>query len=486
MMMAYMYMKKRIGGNMKKIGMYTKGLFHTLVLVTALLMVSQIVQADPHSGQSSKVAIIGSPGVINGGTFPTSGAVGELGDFTFTNLAPGSVNTANLAAFDTVLLNVASSQMGCNVNTLTAAAKADLVTFVNNGGKLLIYDSECSAQNYGWLPYTFTTDNPGAAGARGTLTITEENILSTSTSSDIHYINYAALGSNTDAVGDMNVMTTLDSNWCLDMSGTNVNRVTGPVHTYAKYGNGLLIYNGLDVDYLGSGFDPAAGLRKIWVQELQSASALLPCGIKVVGITLSPASATNIVGQTHTVTATLTDLLGNPQPSILVIFSIISGPNSPFNASGTTDASGQASFTYTGSGGVGQDKIKACFTDLAGKLKCDEATKDWKPLPNTPPVANAGKDQNVEQDSLGGASVTLDGSASTDDGNIQLLTYSWTWAGGSATGVSPTVTLPLGTTTVTLTVDDGQFTATDTVDIKVVDTTAPVLTLPKEDRKSVV
>ncbi len=373
---------------MKKKGMYThtKRLFHMLVLVTALFMVSQIVQADPHTGQSSKVAIIGSPGVINGGTFPITGAVGELGDFTFTNLAPANVNAANLAAYDTVLMNVASSQMGCNVDTLSTTAKADLVAFVNNGGKLIIYDSECSPQNYAWLPYSFTTNNPGAQGARGTLTIIEENILSISPPGDTHYIDYVALGQNTDAVGDMNVMTTLDSKWCLDMSGTNINQVTGPVHTYAKYGSGLIVYNGLDVDYLSGGSDPVNGLRKIWVQELQAASSLLPCGRKVVGITLSPASATNTIGQTHTVTAILTDLLNNPQIGIDVTFSVISGPNT--GASGIcnpsdckSDVNGEVTFTYTGSGGVGQDKIEACFVDEQGIRKCDEATKDWTPPP---------------------------------------------------------------------------------------------------------
>ena len=89
------------------------------------------------------------------------------------------------------------------------------------------------------------------------------------------------------------------------------------------------------------------------------------------------------------------------------------------------------------------------------------------------PVADAGPDQTVEQDSLGGASVTLDGSGSSDpDGD--LLTYTWTWAGGSATGVNPTIWLPLGITTITLTVSDGDHVSEpDTVDITVVDTTPP-------------
>ena len=120
------------------------------------------------------------------------------------------------------------------------------------------------------------------------------------------------------------------------------------------------------------------------------------------------------------------------------------------------------------------DEAKVSYGDQSVTIHVKE--------PNLPPTANAGPDQTVEQDSLGGASVTLDGSGSTDDGSIQPLTYSWAWAGGSATGVKPAVTLPLGTTTVTLTVDDGQFTATDTVDIKVVDTTKPIIVVKAEPK----
>lgn len=99
-------------------------------------------------------------------------------------------------------------------------------------------------------------------------------------------------------------------------------------------------------------------------------------------------------------------------------------------------------------------------------------------LINSPPVADAGPDQIVEAASPDGAPVTLDGSASIDDGQLEPLTYTWTWAGGSATGVNPTVTLPLGTTTVTLTVFDGQLSHTDTVDVTVQDTTPPTITCP--------
>jgi hypothetical protein len=99
---------------------------------------------------------------------------------------------------------------------------------------------------------------------------------------------------------------------------------------------------------------------------------------------------------------------------------------------------------------------------------------------NTAPTANAGPDQTVEQASAAGTQVTLDGSASSDP-DENPLTYRWAWPGGSATGVKPTVTLPLGATSVTLVVNDGQAdSAPDTVLITVRDTTPPELAVPAD------
>lgn len=100
---------------------------------------------------------------------------------------------------------------------------------------------------------------------------------------------------------------------------------------------------------------------------------------------------------------------------------------------------------------------------------------------NHPPIADAGSDQTVERESSTGAQVTLDGSGSYDpDGDT--LSYEWTWDGHTDTGVSPTITLPMGMTIVTLTVSDGFYTDTDLVEITVVDTTPPdvVVEFPNE------
>jgi len=380
------------------------------VIGLCVVLSGQTVHA---AAQSQQVAYVGSTySVYMGGCFPTTGAFSAFifhlvprVNLNLANLGPGGV--CGTAGCDTLVLNVSSAPsagLACNINAnLTAAQKADILTFVQNGGKVIIYDSECSAQNYSWLPYPFTTNNPGARGARGTLTIVEENALSTTNPLDSKYINDLLLENNTDAIGDMNVMTTRDPGWCLDMSGTNINQVTGPVHTYARYGNGLFIYNGMDVDNMACGTVPAptngpGNLAKVWLQELQvpfnpTPIAALPCGVTVVGITLTPMTATNVVGTPHTVIAKLTDLLNNPQPGITVTFTVTAGPNAGVSGTAVTDVNGQAAFSYT-SAMIGTDQIEACFTNQAGVVICSQtATKTWI----APIVCDVDKDTDIDQ-----------------------------------------------------------------------------------------
>ena len=77
---------------------------------------------------------------------------------------------------------------------------------------------------------------------------------------------------------------------------------------------------------------------------------------------------------------------------------------------------------------------------------------------NNPPVADAGSDRVVYAGFDGKATVTLDGSNSSDaDGDV--LGFAWAWAIGANThlsnGVSQTIELPIGAHTIQLMVNDG-------------------------------
>jgi len=118
---------------------------------------------------------------------------------------------------------------------------------------------------------------------------------------------------------------------------------------------------------------------------------------------------------------------------------------------------------------VGTHAITLTVTDNDGASATDEVQITVIPPAQQPPVANAGPDQSVtDVDESGDQAVTLDGSASSDpDGSV----VSWVWSEGGeeiATGATPTVTLSVGTHTITLTVtDDDGASATDQVVISV-------------------
>jgi hypothetical protein len=109
---------------------------------------------------------------------------------------------------------------------------------------------------------------------------------------------------------------------------------------------------------------------------------------KVFNLTLSPATATNPVGTSHSVTATLTES-GTPVPSGTVSFTVTGAHTTGGTA--TTNASGQATFAYAGTV-AGTDTIVACY-DADANGTCGNpgdplasATKEWEaPADTTKP-----------------------------------------------------------------------------------------------------
>ncbi len=94
-----------------------------------------------------------------------------------------------------------------------------------------------------------------------------------------------------------------------------------------------------------------------------------------------------------------------------------------------------------------------------------------------PPIANAGGARTLECSAPRSAVATLDGSLSVDPDGDKISFYTWSAPGATfvdATVAQPTGTFPLGSTTVSLVVNDGVLSSgTATATITVRDTTPP-------------
>jgi len=83
-------------------------------------------------------------------------------------------------------------------------------------------------------------------------------------------------------------------------------------------------------------------------------------------ILLAPLNATLPTGETHTVTATVVDDNNDPVVGRNVDFEVLSGPNAGEMGSDTTDANGEATFSYVGDDGPGTDTIIASMINSEG------------------------------------------------------------------------------------------------------------------------
>ena len=149
----------------------------------------------------------------------------------------------------------------------------------------------------------------------------------------------------------------------------NVEKTKGFVEATAQTpSGGLIAYEGEDFWFT---FGPTEHLRLVFDDMLEQswAPAGLPCTIPASGITLEPPSQTHPAGTTATVTAKVTDIEGKPVAGEEVSFEVTSGPNAGRTGSATTDASGEATFTYTGSLSAGTDSVVASFIEAGAKRK---------------------------------------------------------------------------------------------------------------------
>ena len=93
-------------------------------------------------------------------------------------------------------------------------------------------------------------------------------------------------------------------------------------------------------------------------------------------LSLAPPSQTQQVGDTATVTATLTNGCGTALQGAAVIFNVTSGPNTGTTGNGATDTSGQATFSYS-SLAVGTDTVQSSVSNPAGTITSNPVQVTW-------------------------------------------------------------------------------------------------------------
>jgi hypothetical protein len=156
---------------------------------------------------------------------------------------------------------------------------------------------------------------------------------------------------------------------------------------------------------------------------------ILARGVTVISnIHLTPETATNPTGTSHTVTATVTTNVpspGTPVAGTTVTFTVVSGPNAGTTGTATTDSSGVATFTYLGSGGVGTDFIQATFVDSNGKTETSNtAQKTW-----TTPTAPPPSDCSTATPLIGDMSLTRSGVDTNTNGLAEAFKATATASG---------------------------------------------------------
>jgi hypothetical protein len=260
-----------------------------------------------------------------------------------------------LAPFDTLIL-----YQVCDIASHPKTLEA-INTFLTNGGKVTIFDADrCAPKEAGLADYKaflfpFITNSPGPEGARnGPYTTVVSSTLTS---------GLAVGPQEGDAVGDANVFEGFSGAWCASITAENTFKAKGFVEATAQTpSGGLVIYEGEDFWFT---FGPTPHLRLVFDDVLKQdwAPAGLPCSIPASGITLSPPSQTHTTGTTATVTAKVVDNEGNRVEGVEVEFEVESGPNKGRTGNATTDASGEASFSYSGGPSTGTDKVVASFVD---------------------------------------------------------------------------------------------------------------------------
>ena len=151
---------------------------------------------------------------------------------------------------------------------------------------------------------------------------------------------------------------------------------------------------------------------------------------------LTPDTATNTVGTTHTVTATVTNPDDTPRSGVVVEFAVTganagaTGTCAPVSC--TTGATGTVDFTYTGAN-LGTDTINGAIT-VDGSRQTATATKIWEPEGSSTTTSST----------LPGSSTTTSSTSTTIPGGGSDFFDETALSNGSAARLTGTITCEVG------------------------------------------
>lgn len=148
--------------------------------------------------------------------------------------------------------------------------------------------------------------------------------------------------------------------------------------TYTDSGRGSVYFTNTGLSAPGIGAESDG-----FFEFFSSSQPVVPLG--PASVALTPPDAVNLVGTSHTVTATVANAAGATVSGTTVLFSVAGSVTTA--GSCVTDAGGQCSFTYQGPDFPGADEITACADSNGnGAVEvgepCNTATKAWI-LPTT-------------------------------------------------------------------------------------------------------
>jgi hypothetical protein len=184
-----------------------------------------------------------------------------------------------LPDYDTVVM-----QQVCDMKPLSPRMRQALVAWIATGRKLILHDADkCKdIPDYSWLPQRFKSDNPGALGEKGsTLRILENTWMMHNLRGKEGFVDggaWVALDPPANELGDSNAIIEWDSGWCGQLGVKNAHGVFGFAQAYARHGRGLIIWDGLDVDMVGTTWLDLVHARQL-AQGFNTDN--LPCGVKV-------------------------------------------------------------------------------------------------------------------------------------------------------------------------------------------------------------